>query len=67
MDKLVIEEPIEFQYSKLPDVIGGEHKGNRFAIKNMVITDLYPNSNPLSYCGFGVWYDRKTKEYYGRQ
>ena len=66
MDELVIEEFTEFQYSKLPICIGGR-KGDRFAIKNMVITDLYPNSDPLSYCGFGVWYDKQKKEYYGRE
>lgn len=66
MDESIIEEPIEFKYSKLPNSIGGERKGARFAIKNMVITDLYPNSDSLSYCGFGIWYDRKTNEYYGR-
>ena len=58
-----IEEFVEFIYSKLPSKM--DSIGKRFSILNMVITDNYPNSDPLSYCGFGVWYDRKKKQYYG--
>jgi len=58
----LVEEPIEFEYSRLSENI---NISDRFCIKNMEITDNWPNCDGLSYCGGGVWYDRKTKKYSG--
>lgn len=61
MNDLVIEDFTEFEHSKMPVKIDSHSIRPRYSIIDFVITDNYPNSDSLSYCGFGVWYDRKSK------